>query len=177
MANNQDLLEAGRTAGAYGVRGWVRVIPHARDGELLFDVDTWWLLPYPRRVGVAPKRLVVKELKSHGKDFIVKFEGIDQKEAADALKGSLLVDRNDLPELEDGDYYDDDLLGLAVINTEGENLGSVVGVTSNGAQDLLEVQPEDEKALSFYIPMVENYVLEIDFEEECIKVDWSLDWN
>ena len=38
MANNQDLMEAGRTAGAYGVRGWVRVVPHARDGEFLFEV-------------------------------------------------------------------------------------------------------------------------------------------
>lgn len=177
MANNQDLMEAGRTAGAYGVRGWVRVVPHARDGEFLFEVDTWWLLPYPRKPGVVPKRLDVKELKAHGKEFIAKFEGVDQKEAADALKGSLLVDRNDLPELEEGDYYDDDLLGLTVINHEGVVLGKVCGVADNGAQDLLEVQPEDEKAMSFYIPMVENYVIEIDFEEECVKVDWSADWN
>ena len=88
-----------------------------------------------------------------------------------------MVDRNDLPELEEGDYYDDDLLGLTVINHEGVVLGKVCGVADNGAQDLLEVQPEDEKAMSFYIPMVENYVIEIDFEEECVKVDWSADWN
>lgn len=177
MAQELELKEVGRLAGAYGVRGWVRVIPHARDGELLFEVDHWYQLPYPRRAGVAAKKLTVLEVKPHGKEFVARLAEVTQREEADALKGSLLVDRDELPELEEGDFYDEDLFGMAVVNREEEVLGKVVGVANNGAQDMLEVQPQDEKAMSFYIPMVENYIDEIDFESETIFVDWSLDWN
>ena len=106
--NTDELMQVGRTAGAYGVRGWVRVVPMGRQGDLLFESDRWWFLPYPRKPGVSPKLLTVSELKAHGKDFIAKIEEIHTREEAMALKGSLLVDRNDLPQLQEGDYYDED---------------------------------------------------------------------
>ena len=170
-----DLMEVGRTAGAYGVRGWVRVVPMGRQGDLLFESDRWWFLPYPRKAGIAPKLLTVAEVKAHGKDFIAKINEIATREEAMALKGSLLVARDDLPQLQDGDFYDDDLLGLAVRNLQGETLGEVVGVTDNGAQDLLAVKTAQEDI--FYIPMVEAYIESIDFEKSEVLVDWSLDWN
>ena len=102
-------MEVGRTAGAYGVRGWVRVVPMGRQGDLLFESDRWWFLPYPRKAGIAPKLLTVAEVKAHGKDFIAKINEIATREEAMALKGSLLVARDDLPQLQDGDFYDDDI--------------------------------------------------------------------
>ena len=174
MTDNH-LIEAGRTAGAYGVRGWVRVVLHAREGDLLTLTENWWFLPYPRRAGVAPKALTVMEMKEHGKDFIVRFVEVKTREEAMVLKGSLLVDRSSLPELEEGDFYDDDILDFEVVNEKDESLGRVVGITDNGAQDLLIVQPAGGQ--SFYIPMVEAYVLEIDFEARCVRVDWFADWN
>ena len=92
-----------------------------------------------------------------------------------ALKGSLLVDRNDLPQLQEGDYYDEDLVGLTVRNLQDEVLGEVVGVTDNGAQDLLAVRATEGDV--FYIPMVEAYIEAIDFDQSSVIVDWSLDWN
>ena len=174
--DQSQLKEVGRCAGAYGVRGWIRVIPHAREGELLFEVDTWYRLPYPRRAGVAAERLTVLEVKPHGKEFLVRVQESTQKEAADALKGSLLVDRDDLPQLEDGDFYDDDLLGLSVINRQGQTLGTVAAVANNGAQDMLEVAPEQDPKKTFFIPMVDQFIDEIDFDEEVVKVDWQSDW-
>ncbi len=171
---NQDLLEVGRTAGAYGVRGWVRVVPMGRQGDLLFESDKWWFLPYPRKSGVEPKLLTVAELKAHGKDYIARINEITSREEAMALKGSLLVDRNDLPEPEEGDFYDEDLIGMTVKNLQEEELGVVSGVTDNGAQDLLIVQAKESV---FYIPMVEAYIESIDFDHSVIIVDWSLDWN
>lgn len=170
-----DLMEVGRTAGAYGVRGWVRVVPHGRQGDLLLECDRWWFLPYPRRAGVTPRLLTVAELKPHGKDFIARLNEIATREEAIALRGSLLVDRDDLPELQDGDFYDEDLIGLVVVNLSGETLGKAVAVTDNGAQDLLVV--ETQKGEIFYIPMIEAYISEIDFDHSQITVDWSLDWN
>ena len=107
--------------------------------------------------------------------FIARINEIHTREEAMALKGSLLVDRDDLPELAEGDFYDDDLLGMTVVNLSGERLGDVVGVTDNGAQDLLAVKTE--KGDVFYIPMVEAYVQSIDFDQSEVTVDWSLDWN
>ena len=171
---NQDLLEVGRTAGAYGVRGWVRVVPMGRQGDLLFESDKWWFLPYPRKSGVAPKLLTVAELKAHGKDYIARLNEITSREEAMALKGSLLVDRSDLPEPEEGDFYEEDLIGMIVKNLRDEELGVVSGVTDNGAQELLIVQAKDTV---FYIPMVEAYIESIDFDQSVVTVDWSLDWN
>ena len=85
------------------------------------------------------------------------------------------MDRSSLPELEEGDFYDDDILDFEVVNEKDESLGRIVGITDNGAQDLLIVQPASGQ--SFYIPMVEAYVLEIDFEARCVRVDWFADWN
>ena len=76
--HTDDLMEVGRTAGAYGVRGWVRVVPMGRQGDLLFESDRWWFLPYPRKAGIAPKLLTVAEVKAHGKDFIAKINEILQ---------------------------------------------------------------------------------------------------
>ena len=154
--NTDELMQVGRTAGAYGVRGWVRVVPMGRQGDLLFESNRWWFLPYPRKPGVSPRLLTVSELKARGKDFIAKIEEIHTREEAMALKGSLLVDRNDLPQLH-------------------EVLGEVVGVTDNGAQDLLAVRATEGDV--FYIPMVEAYIEAIDFDQSSVIVDWSLDWN
>ena len=147
--NRDDLIQVGRTAGAYGVKGWVRVVPLGRESDLLFETDRWWYLPYPRKPTT--------------------------REEAMTLKGSLLVSKDDLPELEEGDFYDDEVLGFAVKNLQDEVLGEACGITDNGAQDLLAVRTADGEV--FYIPMVEAYLSMIDFEKRLIIVDWSLDWN
>lgn len=175
MSKDMDLIEVGRTAGAYGVRGWLRVVPHGRDGDFLFETTNWWFLPYPRVAGVQPKLLHVAEMKEHGKDLVVRLKEVATREDAMALKGSLLINPDDLPELEEGDYYDHDLLGLKVVNLAGETLGTVQNVSDNGAHDLLLVKPEGEGDV-FMIPFVEAYVEEIDLEAGVIKVEWSLDW-
>ena len=81
-----------------------------------------------------------------------------------------------MPELQEGDFYDEDLVGLTVKNNEGAPLGTVVGVTDNGAQDLLAVESVEDQSI-FYIPMVSAYLLSVDFETNTVTVDWSLDWN
>lgn len=77
--------------------------------------------------------------------------------------------------MQEWDYYDEDLVGLTVRNLQDEVLGEVVGVTDNGAQDLLAVRAIEGDV--FYIPMVEAYIEAIDFDQSSVIVDWSLDWN
>jgi 16S rRNA processing protein RimM len=81
-----------------------------------------------------------------GKNPVARFEGIDDRSAAEALGGSLVeVDRSALPPLEQGEYYHADLIGLPALDTQGANIGIVVAVENYGAGDLLEIEGQDGK--------------------------------
>jgi 16S rRNA processing protein RimM len=81
-----------------------------------------------------------------GKTPVARFEGVNDRSAAEALRGSLVeVDRADLPPLEDGEYYHADLIGLPCEDRDGGALGVVVAVENYGACDLLEVELENGK--------------------------------
>jgi 16S rRNA processing protein RimM len=75
---------------------------------------------------------------------VARFEGVSSRSAAEALRGSLVeVDRADLPELEEGEYYHVDLIGLLCFDQDGQPAGTVVAVDNFGAGDLLEVEAEN----------------------------------
>ena len=78
----EDLVPVARTAGAYGVRGWVRVVPLGT-GEALMETDDWWLQDLRGNV----KPLTPVEMKAHGDVLLVRFEESTSKEDADRMKG------------------------------------------------------------------------------------------
>jgi len=121
-------------AGAQGVKGEVRL-------KLFSDsVDS---LAHHKKlyVGGAERRLLsVRD----GKSPVARFEGIADRSAAEALRGSLVeIDRAALPPLGDGEYYHVDLIGLAAVDGQGNAVGTVVAVENYGAGDLLEVELMD----------------------------------
>ena len=119
-------------AGAHGIKGEVRL--------KLFSDSSDSLAQYSQLfVGGAPRRLL--GVRDGGKFAVARFEGVADRTAAEALRGSLVeVDRDDLPPLEEGEYYHADLVGLPCVDREGQTLGSVIAVENFGAGDLLEVQ-------------------------------------
>ena len=124
-------------AGAHGVKGELRL--------KLFTESVDNLKAYERLyVGGAPRRLL--EMSQSGKTPIARFEGISDRNAAEALRGSLVeVDRSALPPLEEGEYYHADLIGLPAEDTQERVLGTVVAVENYGAGDLLEIESADRK--------------------------------
>lgn len=121
-------------AGAHGIKGEVRLKLFAESIASLNAHEQLF-------VGGVPRRLVaVRE----GNAPVARFEGIDDRTAAEALRGQLIeVDRADLPPLEEGEYYHADLIGLTCFSNEGETIGSVVGVENYGAGDLLDIELVD----------------------------------
>ena len=101
-----ELVELGRTAGAYGFRGWVRVIPH-ESGEVLQKVKTWVLTDLKGTKTV----LRIEAFRRHGEGFIAKWEGCDTKEQADAARGRASVARADFPDAGDDISREARLLG------------------------------------------------------------------
>jgi 16S rRNA processing protein RimM len=155
----------GRVAGAYGVRGWLKLSPERGVQETLVRAPEWWL-------GERPYRVV--EARMHGATVVGRAAGIDTREQALALKGSTVsVRREALPELEAGHYYLADLVGLAVVNEKGEPLGVVKRLFTNGAQDVMEVVAGEVTRL---LPWVATVVKGVDLAERKIHVEWGADW-
>jgi 16S rRNA processing protein RimM len=151
----------GRVAGSYGIRGWIRV---ERPQAGLAQVGSWWIggVEYP-----------VAETKEHSGALLAKLEGLESREAALRLKGSMvLVEREALPEPGEGHYYHADLLGLEVVNGQGAGLGVVKRFITNGAQDVMVLAGDRERLL----PWVPTVVKRVDLRERRIEVEWEADW-
>ena len=122
-------------AGAHGIKGEVRL--------KLFSDSAESLSGYSRLlVGGVEQRLLA--VRAAGKGAVARFEGIADRTAAEALRGSLVeIDRTALPPLAEGEYYHADLIGLECVNREGRPVGKVAAVENFGAGDLLEVEADD----------------------------------
>jgi 16S rRNA processing protein RimM len=121
------------------------------------------------------RRVEVSALKRHTDSLLAKWQGWDQPEAVDALRGATVcVPRTEFPPLPEGQYYWSDLIGLQVVNREGRALGVVQDLASNGAHELLQVSGEDGTLL---VPLVPAYVDDVDLAARVIRVDWQADWS
>jgi 16S rRNA processing protein RimM len=159
-----ELIELGRVAGSYGVRGWVKVAPQRGVAETLVAAREWWLGAEARRV---------EQAKVHSATVVAKLAGIETREQALALKGSKIsVARNALPAVEDGHYYLADLVGLEVVNEHGLKLGVVRQWFTNGPQDVMELAGDRVRL----VPWVPAVVKKVDLEAKRIEVEWGADW-
>jgi 16S rRNA processing protein RimM len=126
-------------AGAHGVKGEVRLKLFGDSVESLARHKALY-------VGGAERRLLA--VRDGGKTPVARFEGVDDRSAAEALRGSLVeVERSELPPLEDGEYYHADLIGLPAVDHAGSDVGKVVAVENYGAGDLLEIENGSGKRL------------------------------
>jgi 16S rRNA processing protein RimM len=140
-----DLVEVGFIVDAYGVKGWVKIQPHAQDGhggDAMVRARKWWIAARLPVVG-APLRLIgVREAKMHSGSVVAHLAGFADRDQALAAKGTTVhVRRADFPKLAQDEFYWVDLIGLAVVNTEGEALGEVVGLIDNGAHSVMRIVP------------------------------------
>jgi len=119
-------------AGAHGVKGELRL--------KLFSESVNSISAHKKLyVGGTERRLL--SVGQSGKTALARFEGVDDRSAAEALRGVLIeVDRSALPPLEEGEYYHADLIGLPAVDPRGNLVGTVTAVENYGAGDLLEVE-------------------------------------
>jgi 16S rRNA processing protein RimM len=159
-----DLIEVGVIAGAYGVRGEVRVKSYCAVPE---DIETYaplWTADRAREVTLS----ILRPIKN---GFAVRIPDVANKEEADALRGTILyAERDQLPSLPDDEYYYTDLMGLEVYDTGGVLLGTVKNVANNGADDLLELQLAGSSATTF-LPFTKASVPTVDLTARRIVCD------
>jgi 16S rRNA processing protein RimM len=178
----EDAIEVGRVLGAWGVKGWIKVQPYADDPQALFSTKRWYLQP-PEAVGpkaaVAPQVLRVIQAREQGDDIVAGIHDLDDRDAAQALRGCrVFVPRSSFPTAADDEYYWVDLIGLSVVNRQGEGLGTVVGLIETGPQCVLRLRPLEiegplKPADERLIPFVGAFVDRVDLAGQTITVDWS----
>jgi 16S rRNA processing protein RimM len=155
----------GRILAPYGVRGWVKVQPLTEAPDGLLGYGTWWL---GQDGDWHAHRMA--EGHVHGAHLVVRLGDIADREKAAALRGQrIAVPRSHLPAAAEGEYYWTDLLGLTVVNLQGEDLGRVAEIFATGANDVLVVQGERERL----IPFVGHVVVEVELEKSRVLVDWG----
>lgn len=167
-------ITLGKIAGVYGVKGWIKIHSQTRPIENLLKYRTWWIA---KGAGFEAKLL---NGNVHANGIIAHISGVDGQPmtdrdvAAGLLGAEIQVERSAFPELPEGQYYWVDLIGLNVLNEQGEALGEVTDVTSNGAQDVLVLQQGEVERL---IPFINGPIVKsVDLAAKRIVCDWQLDY-
>ena len=155
-----ERFKLGQIVNAVGLKGENKVYPYTDYKERFEELD---------QLFIEDKVYEIDRVRYQGNLAIVKFKGVDDRNAAEALKGKYLyIDRENARQLEEDEYFVPDLVGLKVCSPEGEVYGTLKDVIQNTAQDLFEVElPEGRKVL---IPKVDEYVRDIDGSERRITV-------
>src|SRR5687768_15039145 len=142
---SSDLIQVGRVAGAFGVRGEVRITSFTAEPAALLDYNT--LL---REDGSPGLTLSAGRPVKGG--VVARAAEVSTREQAEALRGlKLYIARAALPPPDEDEFYVTDLIGLAVVTADGAPLGTVKAVQDFGAGDLLEITPP-EAGPTWYLP-------------------------
>ncbi len=150
--------------GAQGLRGEVRAKSYAEDPVALGD--------YGHLHSMDGRSFEVLEIREAKTVVVVRFRGVNDRNAAEALNGlDLYIERDNLPDddLDEDEFFYADLEGLEAIDGEGKSYGTVTGVFDFGAGDLLELKGPGKRPV--LIPFTEWSVLEIDLEAGTMLVD------
>lgn len=152
----QQYLEAGQIVSTHGIRGEVKVLPWADGPEFLTLFD---------RVYLKGAEYTVESARLQKTCVLLKLQGVDTVEAAQALRNTVVQVNRDDVELEEGTYFIADLVGLRVLSGDGE-IGTIAEVLTLPGNDVYVVRGEHE----YMIPAVKEFLLETNLEEGYVKV-------
>jgi 16S rRNA processing protein RimM len=154
-----NLILLGRVAGAFGVRGEVRITAYGEDPLTLLAYKTL------KREDGSPALTLTSGRAAKG-GLIARAKEVETREQAEALRGlRLFIPREALPEPEEDEFYHADLIGLAVETPQGERLGRVKAVQNFGAGDLLEIDPGQGRPTRL-LPFTRDVVPEVRIAEK-----------
>lgn len=144
----------------HGIKGEVRVKPFG---------EPQMLNQYGKLETKDGVKFKIKRMRPQKNVMVVKFEGVNTREEAEALnRVELFIDRAKLPELEEDDeFYIEYLIGMDVLDEAGDQLGTVMAVPNFGAGDMLEIKPVANSS-TFYLPFTKEVVPTLNFENHSL---------
>ncbi|MEM7618159.1 MAG: ribosome maturation factor RimM [Pseudomonadota bacterium] len=154
-----------KIATAHGVRGLVK---------LRVFVDNLDLLQNTLYTSEKDDSSLTLKLKNAtAKHWLAEIEGVNDRNAAEELRGTnLYISKSDMPELEDGEMYVSDMIGLPVFDEQDNEIGKVLALDNFGAGDLLDIKPIGED--SFYLPYTDETVIDKSSEKIIVRIPEGL---
>ena len=189
-----DAVEVAKIGEAWGIKGGFKVLPFSGDPQALFGTKRWFLRPAEAQPGALvrpgaaaasaktvaaklakPCAVKVKQAREQGDVVVVTAEGVDDRNQAEALRGArIFVSRSSFPTPDEDEFYWIDLIGLTVVNREGQVLGVVADLLETGPHCVLRCV--DEQKVERLIPFVSAYIDKVNMAERQIIADWGLDF-
>ncbi len=162
----EDLVIVGHVAGLFGVRGWVKVYSHTRPREAILGYTPWLIKQQDRW-----QERALLEGRPQGKGLVAHLaDCTDRDQANDLIGADIAVRMEQLPVLKEGEYYWAQLEGLKVVNSAGQELGTVSHLfETGGANDVMVVRGRRERL----VPFIPGVILNVDLEAGVIRVDWE----
>ncbi len=168
----------GKISGIFGVHGWVKVFSHTEPRNNILQYDPWLI---KKKNGWQSVSLI--KGRKQGKTIVAQLKEVDNCDLAQALIGcDIAINESQLKKLAEDDFYWRDLQGLKVIDVQGNILGNVSSMMATGANDVIVVKLDAEKAKlkkmkEILIPYIDEVVKNINLEDGLIEVDWDEDFD
>ncbi|MGN1145170.1 MAG: ribosome maturation factor RimM [Acetatifactor sp.] len=160
----EDMLQVGVIASTHGVRGEVKVFPTTDDAKRFKRLKEVILDTGKERI-----TLEIEGVKFFKQFVILKFKGIDNIDAVQKYRQkSIYVTRQNAVRLGRDEYFIADLMGLRVVDEEGQELGVLKEVMETGANDVYVIEMKDGREL--LLPAIKQCVLQVSVEEGFVKV-------
>ncbi len=164
MSKSQFIFVA-QVGAAHGVQGEFKLISHMDDPISVLEYD-----PLLNEKGEPV--LSITAAREHKGALLVRAKEAPDRTAVEKLKGlKLYIDRADLPEPDEDEYYITDLIGMSVVDTAGQPVGTVANVDNFGAGDLLDIKPLE--GANFYLLFIAENVPDVRLSDRVIVVDLS----
>lgn len=169
-----NLINIGQLKKPYGIKGWLWVFSHTDNRSDIFAMNPWWI-----KTALGLKPLTVVNWRHQGSGLVAQFKEVPDRNIAETMNGvTIWVAKDNLPSPADDEYYWSDLIGLHVVNEQGENLGDIAEMFETGAHDVMEVAAtadsiDDESRL---IPWHKQTVICVDLANKTVTVDWQSDY-
>lgn len=171
-SDQDDYVVLGKLTSPYGVKGWLKVYSYTSPMEGILDYAEWII----RLRGETTTRRLIQG-RRQGRGLVASLDGVNSKEQAELLAGAeVLLPKQELPELDTGEYYWHQLEGLRVVTLQGIDLGRVDYLFETGANDVLVVKGDersvdDRERLLPFLP--DEVIRETDLAAGTLTVDWD----
>lgn len=164
MESADSFIEVARVIKPLGLRGEFKVVSLTRIPLELGKYKTFFIAGENGRL----TEFEVDHFRPMSKSVALKLVGLDDRDQAEQYRDcALLVRRDQLPQLEKGEYFIREMIGLQVFSEEGEELGTLTDVLELPAHDVYQIESAGRELL---VPAISDFVLEIDLERRRMVV-------
>lgn len=160
----------GHSRKVHGIKGAFTFFLENPD-TVLHDGQKIWLEPADDNSAVVKEGsfFTIQKLSLGNKVICTLKEVQDRNKAEELLPFKIYIDRSEMPELDDDEFYLNDLIGMDAINSEGKRVGKVLRFYSNGAQDIVVIRTHNDVV---ELPLIEQFFPLIDLENNCVTVNF-----